>query len=78
MSAYGFTVAPDLAAGPSIDGAFAWKSLLDVCRDLADTAWANGTPIYFDIVPTTPTTYRLQTWTEQRGKDRTVGQASRR
>jgi len=60
--AYGFSVAADLAAGPAIDGAFAWKNLLDVCKDLVSAAWVNGTRIYFDIVPTTPTTFQFRTW----------------
>lgn len=66
-----FSVQADLAAGPSITKAFAWREVLRVLQDLAGAADAAGTPVYFDVVPVEPGKFEFRTFTGQPGQDRT-------
>lgn len=66
-----FSVQADLTAGPSITKSFSWRNVHNVLLDLAEAARQAGTEVYFDIVPTTPTTFEFRTNTGQPGMDHT-------
>jgi hypothetical protein len=70
----GFSVQADLSDGPAVQWAAARHNLLRVCRDLGEAAYQLSTPIYFDIVHPTPSTFEFRTYVNQRGMDRTTGQ----
>jgi hypothetical protein len=76
LSSYGFTVAADLAAGATVSKSFAYRNVLDVCKDLATISQEAGTDLYFDVVPgyasSGTLTFELRTYTGQRGTDRTA------
>jgi hypothetical protein len=73
----GFTIQADLADGQSITKGFAYKNVLEICQEIAAASFQAGTEVYFDIVPvvsSSPTgslSFQLQTFTDQRGYDRT-------
>lgn len=73
----GFSIQSDLADGESLTKEFAYKTVLEICQEVADASKQAGTEVYFDIVPvyTSVTTgmiaFQLQTFTDQRGNDRT-------
>ena len=76
----GFTIQSDLADGYSVTKAFADKKVLEICQEIAGAgrqASDTGEAIYFDIVPivsssvTGALAFQLQTFTGQRGNDRT-------
>lgn len=76
------TVAGDLAAGPSITKAFAYRNVYDVSSDIAAASEASGTPLYWDFVSTFSATastsgmflrLNFETYTSQPGQDRTEG-----
>lgn len=69
LSAYGFTVEADTGAGYSMSKAFAWRNVLEVMQEIAATSELNGTPIYFDIVPTSTTAMMFKTFPTIRGAD---------
>lgn len=70
IDAYGFSVQADTSDGPSLSKGFAWRNLLKVLQDLQADAKAQGTEVFFGIVPTTETTMQFRTWIA--GRDRTV------
>ncbi len=76
LSAFPLSVQADTRLGPSTTKDFAWRKVLDVLGELADEAAAQGTPVYFDIVPTSPTTFEFQTFVNQRGMDRSMTSAN--
>jgi hypothetical protein len=76
LSDFPLTVQADVGLGPVTTKDFAWRKVMDVLRELADEAMAKGTPVYFDIVPTTPTTFEFQTFVNQRGIDHSMTGAS--
>jgi hypothetical protein len=70
----GFTVAADVALGPSITKGFAWKNTLATLQAIVATAWVAGTRVYFDVVPVPSSPYmgfEFRTYINQRGADRT-------
>lgn len=74
-----FGVQADLALGPTITKASAYKNLLNVLQELSAESAAEGVdqPIYFDIVTSIPdgstgkTKFEFQTFAGQLGLDRT-------
>jgi hypothetical protein len=71
ISSLNFSVQPDLTLGPSITKKFAWQNMLRILQDIAETSRSAGTELYFDVVPTSETTFEFQTFVTQRGTDRT-------
>jgi hypothetical protein len=73
----GFTIQADLSDGQSITKTFPYKNVLQICQEIADASRQAGTAVYFDIVPIIASTvtgalaFQLQTFTDQRGNDRT-------
>jgi hypothetical protein len=73
----GFTIQIDLADGPSHTRTFAYKNMLEIAQEICDASFQAGTELYFDIVPvisssvTGALAFQLQTFTDQRGDDRT-------
>ena len=73
----GFTIQDDLSDGQSITKDFFYKNVLEIAQEIADASKQAGTAVYFDVVPvqTSVTTgmlgLQLQTFTGQRGNDRT-------
>ena len=66
-----FTVAPDLGQAPSVDRAFAWRRVLPVIQEIADSSRRLGTPLYFDNVPLAePSVFQFRTTINQLGIDR--------
>lgn len=78
----GFTIQADLADGQSITKDFAYKNMLTICQEIAASSAQAGTKVYFDIVPvvssavTGALAFQLQTFTDQRGNDRTQDSSS--
>jgi len=76
----GFTVQANIGGGPSVTKAFAYKNVLQVAEELADTSQTGGTELYFDIVPSITNAGRIafqfQTFINQRGMDRTADSES--
>ena len=70
---YGFSVQGDLSAAETVDKAASRRNLLVVCQELAESSRQLGTRLFFDIVHPTPSTFQFQTFTGQRGADRTQG-----
>ena len=68
-----FTIAADVGEGPTYDGEHQYQALLDVLHDISDNAHAKGTPIYYDVVQTSPANFEFRTYVNQRGLDRTSG-----
>ncbi|KRT76727.1 MAG: hypothetical protein XU14_C0033G0025 [Armatimonadetes bacterium CSP1-3] len=76
LTALGFTVHPDLAAGPSVTRGFAWREVSRVYREIVDASAGLGTDLYWEIVPVSPTSFELRTYTGQPGVDRSYGSGS--
>jgi hypothetical protein len=72
-----FSVAGDLADGPTVDLSFAWDYLLTesgngVLSQIANAARGQGTEVFFDVVPVISSTgiaFRFETYTGQPGQD---------
>jgi hypothetical protein len=69
LAAY-LSVAPDLSLAPSVNKAFAWRSVLRTLQEIAQTSAENGTYLAFDIVAPSTTGYEFRTYVQQRGVDR--------
>jgi hypothetical protein len=52
ITAYGFTVEPDLSLGPTISMSFAWRNVYDVITDIAQLAAQQGQKLFWDMIPT--------------------------
>ncbi len=74
-SAQGFSVQADLGLGPTKTKGFAWRNVLMVLQELSDTAVNEGTPIYFEIIYTSPTSFEFQTFLNVRGMDHSLTSA---
>ena len=55
--------------GATITKAFAYRNVLSIIQELADTAKENGVYLVFDVVRTAPATFRFRTYAGQRGTD---------
>ncbi len=73
----GFTIQADLADGQSITKGFSYRNVLELAQDISIASSQAGTDVYFDMVPIISSTgtgslgFQLQTFTDQRGNDRT-------
>ncbi len=65
------TIAPNLSAAPVRTKGFAWRNVLAVLKDLAETSKGAGTDLYFDMVPVNDTSFEFRTFTGQMGMDHT-------
>lgn len=73
-SAANFTVDPDFGDGQAITRQFAWRDLLPTIQALAEYSKEQGTPVWFDVVPTgVPAQFIFQTFIDVRGIDRSLG-----
>jgi len=71
-----FSIQADVSAGPILTKSFAWRNMLDVLQDLQEASRAEGTEVFFDVVPIpSPTTlsWDFRTATGQPGADLTSG-----
>jgi hypothetical protein len=75
ITGLGLSIQSDSSAGPSVDIRAAHKSLLEALRKTSDASVEAGTPVFFDIVNPTPSTFEFRTYIGQRGTDRTTGSA---
>ena len=66
-------IAADRGDAPSVDIAAAWKQLLSTGQALAGKSWQAGTPLYFDVYADANGALYLDTFTGQRGVDRSSG-----
>lgn len=73
LSSLGFSITSNLGLAPVITKGFAWRPLLDAMLEVADASRQEGTPLYFGIIPTSPTTFRFITGINHLGQDRTAG-----
>jgi ReqiPepy6 Gp37-like protein len=65
-----FTVDANLSAAPSIAKTASYRTVLNVCQELAAAATASGTYTGFEIIGTEFGAFRLRTYTGQRGANR--------
>jgi hypothetical protein len=63
------TVEDDLSDSVSITKGFAWRNILKVCQEIAETATSSGTYTCFDMIRTGVNSFRFRTYTGQRGID---------
>ncbi len=68
-----FTVSADVGDGQTMETNVEWQELMRVLQDISDHAHSKGTPIYFDVVQTSPANFEFRTYKNQRGIDRTSG-----
>lgn len=68
LSAY-LSVQADSGQAPSISKAFAWRPVLTVLQEIAQSSFEAGTYLAFDIVAPTPDTLEFQAFVQQRGID---------
>lgn len=69
-SAY-FTIAASPSAAPSITKGFAYRNVLDVCREVAEASREAGTFLFFGIKATGESAFEFSTRTGEWGRDRT-------
>jgi hypothetical protein len=73
-----FTIAPNLADGPTVDKSFAWRRVIDVLQELNEYSYTGDAEVFFElqvngIAPTTgKVTYNFRTSTGQPGRDLSV------
>ena len=67
-----FTVSGDTSLAPSVTRSFSWRNVLDVIQEIADTSRDLGTPLFFDLIPSTGATFDFRTYINIRGIDRTL------
>jgi hypothetical protein len=65
----GISIQGDLTLGPVVDSQVAWRNLLTVFDDVAERAYAEGARVYYAMVPVSPDSFELRTWTNQPGRD---------
>lgn len=68
-----FTVAADVAEGPTITVEVEWENVLKALNDISNHSHAQNDPIYFDVVRTAPAAFQFRTYPGQLGLDRTSG-----
>ena len=66
-----FTVAGDTSQGQSMTRSFAWRNVLNVIQEIAETSRDLGTPLFFDMVPSVGASFEFRTYVNVRGIDRT-------
>jgi hypothetical protein len=66
MSDYGFLVAADTGAGPSVTKAFAWREIPRVVADLIASGKEDGTEVLWQIEPLGYASAMLKTWASYR------------
>lgn len=62
LSSWGFLVAADTSAGPSITKAFAWRELPRVMADIIQAGKEDGTEVLWQIEPLGKSSAMLKTW----------------
>lgn len=76
LTSLNFSVAPDFGDAPSMTRGFAWKPVLDVCKELAEASYATGTALYFNCVPNfvsdNEVGFEFRTYINQPGIDTTI------
>lgn len=65
-----FSVQADVGAGPTVAKAFTRRGVLDVCKEIADTAAGLGTYVGFEIFALSDSDLELRTYIGQRGINR--------
>lgn len=70
------TIEADEGLGPDVEQQAAWRSILQVCQDIASQSAGLGTDLYFDIVPIGDRTFEFRTFTGVLGTDRTAESSS--
>ncbi len=68
-----FSVMADTSEGPSVTRSFAWRYVLPVIQEVAQSSRDLGFPLYFDMVPSaTPAVFEFQTFIPYLGVDRSM------
>lgn len=71
-----FTVMADTSEGPSVTRSFAWRYVMPVIREIAQSSRDLGYPLYWDVVPSAaPAVFEFQTYIPYLGVDRSMGSA---
>jgi hypothetical protein len=72
-----FTTMADTSEGPSVTRSFAWRYVLPVIQEIAQSSRDLGSPLYFDVVPSAvPAVYEFQTFIPYLGVDRSSSSSS--
>lgn len=69
------TIGANLTAAPSTTKAAAWRPLMQTIQELAQASTQAGTYLAFDLWAASETSWRFDTFTQQRGTDRRYGYA---
>lgn len=70
IDSYGFSVEANTSAGPTITKGFSWRNVLTVLQDLQADSRAQGTEVFWGVIPTSETTMQFRAWIS--GRDRTT------
>lgn len=70
IDTYGFSVASDTSAGPTLSKSFAWRIVLNTLQDIQAASRVDGPEVFFGFVPVTETTAQFMTWVDP--PDRTI------
>ncbi len=65
-----FTVDADLGAAPTVAKAASYRTVLNTCQEVAAAASGGGTYTNFEVIGAERGAFRLRTYTEQRGANR--------
>lgn len=66
-----FSIGPEHSNAVIMKKGFAWRNVLTVCQDIADAAYAQGTPFYWHVADISPEKWEFQTYSGQPGIDHT-------
>lgn len=71
-----FTVMADTSSGPNVTRSFAWRFVLPVIQEIAQSSRDLGYPLYFDVIPSAvPAVFEFQTFIPILGVDRGMNTA---
>jgi hypothetical protein len=71
------TIEGDSGKGATIYKQFGWRYLDEVFKEICETSYQAGTPLYWDVIATNPPVgLEFRVYTDQRGRDRRSGSES--
>ncbi len=66
------TIEPDHSMGAQVSKRSAWRNLMTVVQEIADSSTEAGVPLFFDLVASPPHSLAFRTYAHVRGTDRSI------